>query len=114
HPVEDRSAGGSDVLRRVRARWLTLRGRPPVRVEAAAEAGGGPRLHVLRRAGARVLLLSEPRRSEVPGPGELLRRDPARPGHRLAEADRRLPRGDGYPGGVRAPRGGSVTARDRP
>ena len=36
-----------------------VRGRPAVRAEAPAEAGSGSRLHVLRRAGAGVLLLQD-------------------------------------------------------
>ena len=64
HPVEAGGAGRADVLRRLQPRRHALRRRPPRRPQAPAQARGGPGLHVLRGARARVLLLQE--RATIP------------------------------------------------
>ena len=86
-------------------RWVLRR-----QLERAAQAGP----QVLRRPGARVLLLQERRRPRGHRRGRVLRRAAGRPRQRPAQADDAHARQARHPHGGLAPRGGALAARDRP
>ena len=115
HPLAAlRPSGRADDLRHPEPRRQTLRGRPPLRPEEDPQEGQRPGLHLLRRAGARVLLFRLRQVPRVPRHGRLLRRPPRGPGDGPAPPDDLRPPGDGDPRGVQPPRGGPEPARDRP
>ena len=84
---------------------------------ATCEAAHEQRLHVLRRARHRVLLLRPAREGAGAGAarrGRLLRPHHHRRRRLAAQADHPHARDDEHPGGVQLPRGRAEPARDRP
>ena len=102
HPVEDRAARGADVLRHHAARRHAVRRRPAAGAQAPARSApptsatrstSGPELEYF--------YFQVARGPDVPRSRRVLRRDAARRRHRLPQAHRPVPRGDGHPGRVR-------------
>ena len=109
-----RPQGRPRVLRRAEAGRGALRGRPALRAEARAPACEGHGLRpLLPGSGARVLPLQGRPGHRGARQGRVLRPDHARRGVGLPPRRGVHAPGSRHPGGVHAPRGRAVAARDR-
>ena len=106
-PWKPGGAGRAHVLRRPQPRRHAVRGRPPRRAEAAAQARRGPRATRSTSGPSSSTSTSSrrtTRRSSTTAATSTRRRSTSPP---TTASDRAVPRGDGHRRRVRAPRGGA-------